>query len=146
VVRRPGLNELPRRTSTVAMVFGRLFDERRDTPAPVPGRIKKTITRTKWDSSNLRPAHAAQGAKISIGVHATLFRHSRIVTPKRCFPGAFFNQAFRFGPCAYGRQFHVEITGETVDDWQRIPAYRHALEATVDRAAAVVHLSTERSV
>src|ERR1700722_3866615 len=45
-------------------------------------------------------------------------------------------QAFRFGPCAYGLQFHAEITTETVDDWQRIPAYRCALEATLGENAS----------
>jgi GMP synthase-like glutamine amidotransferase len=37
-------------------------------------------------------------------------------------------QAFRYGRCAYGFQFHAEITAETVADWERIPAYRRALE------------------
>jgi hypothetical protein len=45
-------------------------------------------------------------------------------------------QAFRFGSCAYGLQFHAEITTETVDDWQRIPAYRRALEATLGKNAS----------
>ena len=39
-------------------------------------------------------------------------------------------QAFRFGEHAYGMQFHVEITGETVGDWMRIPEYA----ASLDRA------------
>ena len=37
-------------------------------------------------------------------------------------------QAFRFGECAYGMQFHVEITAETVRDWLRIPQYAASLE------------------
>ncbi|MDE0061259.1 MAG: type 1 glutamine amidotransferase [Gammaproteobacteria bacterium] len=37
-------------------------------------------------------------------------------------------QAFRFGENAYGMQFHVEITGETVADWMRIPEYGESLE------------------
>jgi GMP synthase-like glutamine amidotransferase len=45
-------------------------------------------------------------------------------------------QAFRFGSSAYGLQFHAEITTETVDDWQRIPAYRCSLEATLGENAA----------
>ncbi len=45
-------------------------------------------------------------------------------------------QAFRFGSCAYGLQFHAEITTETVDDWQRIPEYRCALEATLGENAS----------
>jgi GMP synthase-like glutamine amidotransferase len=44
-------------------------------------------------------------------------------------------QAFRFGSCAYGLQFHAEITTETVDDWQRIPEYRCALETTLGENA-----------
>ena len=27
------------------------------------------------------------------------------------------NQAFRVGPCAYGLQFHIEMTAEMIDDW-----------------------------
>ena len=45
-------------------------------------------------------------------------------------------QAFRWGPCAYGFQFHAEITAETVDDWRRIPAYRESLEATLGIGAS----------
>jgi GMP synthase-like glutamine amidotransferase len=45
-------------------------------------------------------------------------------------------QAFRFGSCAYGFQFHAEITAETVGDWGRIPAYRRALEATLGADAS----------
>jgi GMP synthase-like glutamine amidotransferase len=45
-------------------------------------------------------------------------------------------QAFRWGPYAYGLQFHAEITEETVDDWRRIPAYRQALETTLGPGAA----------
>jgi GMP synthase-like glutamine amidotransferase len=45
-------------------------------------------------------------------------------------------QAFRFGRCAYGLQFHAEITAETVADWQRIPEYRQALEATLGENAS----------
>lgn len=37
-------------------------------------------------------------------------------------------QAMRFGPRAYGLQFHVEATARTVPDWAGIPAYKHALE------------------
>lgn len=50
-------------------------------------------------------------------------------------------QAFRIGSCAYGIQFHVEISAETMDDWGSVPAYRRALKATlganeIDRLAA----------
>ncbi len=37
-------------------------------------------------------------------------------------------QAFRFGENAYGLQFHVEITGETVGDWLQIPEYAASLD------------------
>jgi GMP synthase (glutamine-hydrolysing) len=30
-------------------------------------------------------------------------------------------QAFRFGPSAYGLQFHVEVTGPMIEDWMREP-------------------------
>jgi GMP synthase-like glutamine amidotransferase len=45
-------------------------------------------------------------------------------------------QAFRWGPCAYGFQFHAEITAETVDDWGRIPAYKQSLEAALGAGAS----------
>jgi GMP synthase-like glutamine amidotransferase len=45
-------------------------------------------------------------------------------------------QAFRWGACAYGLQFHAEITAETVDDWRRLPAYREALETTLGPGAS----------
>lgn len=45
-------------------------------------------------------------------------------------------QAFRWGPCAYGFQFHAEITEETVADWGRIPAYKQSLEAALGQGAS----------
>ena len=30
-------------------------------------------------------------------------------------------QAFRFGAHAYGMQFHIEVTPETVSDWAAVP-------------------------
>jgi GMP synthase-like glutamine amidotransferase len=45
-------------------------------------------------------------------------------------------QAFRWGPCAYGFQFHAEITEETVVDWGRIPAYKQSLEAALGAGAS----------
>jgi GMP synthase-like glutamine amidotransferase len=36
-------------------------------------------------------------------------------------------QAFRYGPHAYGMQFHVEVTDETVRNWAEIPEYARAL-------------------
>ena len=37
-------------------------------------------------------------------------------------------QAFRYGPHAYGLQYHVEITTSTVGEWSAIPEYRAGLE------------------
>jgi GMP synthase-like glutamine amidotransferase len=45
-------------------------------------------------------------------------------------------QAFRWGSCAYGFQFHAEITSETVDDWGRIPAYKQSLETALGAGAS----------
>jgi GMP synthase-like glutamine amidotransferase len=45
-------------------------------------------------------------------------------------------QAFRYGACAYGLQYHVEITASTVDEWSKIPEYRVGLERTGAGAAA----------
>jgi GMP synthase-like glutamine amidotransferase len=36
-------------------------------------------------------------------------------------------QAFRYGQHAYGMQFHVEVTSETVQNWAVIPEYARAL-------------------
>lgn len=44
-------------------------------------------------------------------------------------------QAFRYGKHAYGLQFHVEVTSETVGDWARIPAYAASLEAAMGKGA-----------
>lgn len=45
-------------------------------------------------------------------------------------------QAFRYGQCAYGLQFHVEITQATVDEWAAVPAYACALESALGAGAA----------
>jgi GMP synthase-like glutamine amidotransferase len=45
-------------------------------------------------------------------------------------------QAFRYGPHAYGLQYHVEITASTVDDWSAIPQYRAGLERLLGVAGA----------
>lgn len=37
-------------------------------------------------------------------------------------------QAFRLGTNAYGFQYHVEITSDTVSDWGSIPEYKASLE------------------
>jgi GMP synthase-like glutamine amidotransferase len=45
-------------------------------------------------------------------------------------------QAFRYGPHAYGLQYHVEITASTVDEWSNIPEYRAGLERMLGAGAA----------
>jgi GMP synthase-like glutamine amidotransferase len=46
-------------------------------------------------------------------------------------------QAMRWGPHAYGVQFHAEIIAETVSDWERIPEYMASLKRALgDEAAA----------
>lgn len=45
-------------------------------------------------------------------------------------------QAFRYGPHAYGLQYHVEITASTVDEWSEIPQYRAVLERMLGAGAS----------
>lgn len=45
-------------------------------------------------------------------------------------------QAFRYRDRAYGFQFHVEITEQTVSDWAAIPVYAQALDAALGQGAA----------
>ncbi len=45
-------------------------------------------------------------------------------------------QAFRVGERAYGMQFHVEITAETVGDWMQIPEYAVSLEKALGEYGA----------
>ena len=44
-------------------------------------------------------------------------------------------QAIRVGERAYGIQYHMEVTAETVPTWAAIPEYKAALEATIGAAA-----------
>jgi GMP synthase-like glutamine amidotransferase len=44
------------------------------------------------------------------------------------------NQAFRYGPRAYGVQFHLEVTPEMAHEWAAIPAYRESLARTLGEA------------
>jgi GMP synthase-like glutamine amidotransferase len=46
-------------------------------------------------------------------------------------------QAFRYGPHAYGLQYHVEITASTVEEWSKIPEYHAGLERMLGAGAAV---------
>ena len=45
-------------------------------------------------------------------------------------------QALRVGESAWGMQFHVEITAETVSDWMEIPEYAHSLEKALGAGGA----------
>lgn len=45
-------------------------------------------------------------------------------------------QAMRVGPHAYGIQFHVEVTAETVPQWSAVPEYEAALEKVLGAGAA----------
>jgi GMP synthase-like glutamine amidotransferase len=44
-------------------------------------------------------------------------------------------QALRYGEHAYGMQFHVEITKDTVGEWAEIPAYAASLEKAMGAGA-----------
>ncbi|CAN1724478.1 GMP synthase (glutamine-hydrolysing) [Hyphomicrobium sp. 1Nfss2.1] len=45
-------------------------------------------------------------------------------------------QAFRWGAHAYGLQFHIEATADTVAEWAAIPTYAASLEAALGADAA----------
>jgi GMP synthase-like glutamine amidotransferase len=45
-------------------------------------------------------------------------------------------QAVRYGDRAYGLQYHVEITPETVSDWEAVPAYKESLEKALGKEEA----------
>jgi len=45
-------------------------------------------------------------------------------------------QGLRWGKHAYGLQFHVEITPETVAEWEAVPAYKRSLEAALGQKEA----------
>jgi GMP synthase-like glutamine amidotransferase len=53
-------------------------------------------------------------------------------------------QSFRYGDHAYGLQFHVEVTKDTVPEWASIAAYAAALEKALGSGAART-LADERS-
>jgi GMP synthase (glutamine-hydrolysing) len=77
---------------------------------PIMGSLDGTILTLQWhgDTFDL-PANAV-----------------RLATSE-----AYPNQAFRFGPCAYGIQFHIEVSAEMAEEWAHVPAYQAALEQTV---------------
>jgi GMP synthase-like glutamine amidotransferase len=45
------------------------------------------------------------------------------------------NQAFAVGDTAYGIQYHLELTPQTVPEWSEVPAYREALEHSLGPGA-----------
>jgi len=45
-------------------------------------------------------------------------------------------QAMRLGSHAYGVQYHVEITDQTVSQWAQVPAYKDALTRTIGPVGA----------
>jgi len=50
-------------------------------------------------------------------------------------------QAIRIGQHAYGLQFHVELTADTVMEWAEVPAYRESLEHVLG-IGALAHLDS----
>ncbi len=53
-------------------------------------------------------------------------------------------QGFAIGPCAYGLQFHLELTDSTASEWGSLPEYAAALEA-VKGVGALAQLQAEVS-
>jgi GMP synthase-like glutamine amidotransferase len=51
-------------------------------------------------------------------------------------------QAMRIGAHAYGIQYHVELTADTVGEWGCVPAYEQSLEA-VEGPGALARLNAE---
>ena len=47
---------------------------------------------------------------------------------------ACLNQAFRYGECAYGLQFHPEVTADMVAEWADVPEYADAMRRMQDTA------------
>jgi GMP synthase-like glutamine amidotransferase len=73
--------------------------------------------------------HSAEVKKVPKG--ATVLAHTSACSV----------QAFRYGLCAYGVQFHAEITHHTIAEWSHILEYRESLEDTMGQGA-VERLST----
>lgn len=61
----------------------------------------------------------------------------RLATASSCA-----NQAFRYGPNAYGLQFHIEVTVDMIREWAR--CYRHELEAERLSRDVVIPAEVER--
>ena len=98
----------------------------RVTPANIPEvgvlTVSKTkagesdpVTRTLPDPLNVLQWHGAEVVEAPAG--------STVLVSSGVCP----IQAFRYGKHAYGMQFHVEVTEETVRNWAEIPEYASAL-------------------
>jgi GMP synthase (glutamine-hydrolysing) len=49
---------------------------------------------------------------------------------------AYANQAFRVGTCAYGVQFHLEVSPEMAHEWADVPEYAASLESVLGAGSA----------
>jgi GMP synthase-like glutamine amidotransferase len=98
----------------------------RVTPAKTPevgvlpvsktkGGESDPVTKTLPDPLNVLQWHGAEVVEAPAG--ATVLVSSDVCPI----------QAFRYGQHAYGMQFHVEVTSETVQNWAVIPEYARAL-------------------
>ena len=54
-------------------------------------------------------------------------------------------QAIRMGQRAYGLQFHVELTADTVAEWAKVPAYKESLECALG-VGALARLESDIAV
>ena len=88
------------------------------------------ILRGIGDPARVLQWHGAEVKELPVGAEV-LAKSSRCAV-----------QAFRFQRAAYGLQFHVEATGDTVRDWASIPEYERALEQALG-AGKVAHLDAE---
>ncbi len=77
---------------------------------PVMGSLEGQILTLQW-----------HGDTFDLPVDAVLLAGS----------AAYPHQAFRYGPYAYGVQFHIEVSAEMAEEWAAVPAYAQALEQTV---------------
>jgi GMP synthase (glutamine-hydrolysing) len=53
------------------------------------------------------------------------------------------NQAFRYGPRAYGLQFHIELNTELINIWLRHPVYAQEIISTLNDEGAPARLAQE---
>ncbi len=74
---------------------------------PVFGKVPRVVPGLQW--------HEAEVVRAPPG--------ATVLARNRCSPV----QAFRVGARAYGIQFHVEVNGETIPTWARVPEYERTL-------------------